>query len=155
MANRQFPSCPLCAYWEKPNRRGERFQLGWGAITFNIDRARKLIDELGLIPQPIETEQLRSFVTWPKPPEVNEAGQQVNHIPRWASINYEHVAHVDRTVPIIIATFELDGTGRHHGPIDGHHRIARALRDGQLEIPAFILDEQRTKKIMRRRRTER
>lgn len=151
MTMSKIPACPECAHWGNKKRRAETFELGWGAIIFNIDRAKRLIGELGLVPQSIDVASLRSCVTWPKPPDVNDAGRRVIRL-QWARINYDHVPHVDATIPIILATFELDGTGPRLAPIDGHHRIARAMRDGLDTLPAFILDEQATRRIMRRRR---
>lgn len=153
MKQQALETCPECTYWEKVNRPTEWFSFGWGTIKFNITRALKIIDELRLVPESVDIEYVRPFVIWPKPPEAAQTARSFSPINLMTRrLNYDHVAHVDPTAPIIMATFEIDDSGPQISPIDGHHRIARALQDGRTEIPAYVLNVSMTKKIMRRRR---
>lgn len=145
--------CPECRYWNRSRRRAEVFSVLFDTITFNIEKTRQLIEKLGLAAEPIDVEQLRPFVQWPPPsPPTSEGGSRSMPIfSVWARINYDHVPHVDPSVPIILATFDIDGTGARQFPIDGHHRIARAFRDGSRVMLAYVLDERATRTVMRRR----
>jgi len=48
----------------------------------------------------------------------------------WTRTNEKHVAHVDETIPGIIAFFEHDGI-KGHVLIDGHHRAAKCVQLGK------------------------
>lgn len=53
-------------------------------------------------------------------------------------INADHAKTVDLTCPILIATIRVDGKDWSL-PIDGYHRIQRALDEGVHTLPAIVL----------------
>ena len=98
--------------------KGEEFHCMRGRYVFDVDKARRLVsdgrDKIELAPEDVEFSVGR------------------------CQINELHLAHVDPSIPGIMAHvyFPDDGRVVHgHRLIDGHHRAARCR---QLGVPFYI-----------------
>jgi hypothetical protein len=122
--------CSVCA---RDPQDGEAFRCYDNTFKFNIDIARKFVSDGR---EPVEMEH-------------DDVVYSINR----AEINEQHVAHVDPSIPGIIAhVFFPTKSGEvvhAHRLIDGHHRAARSL---QLGTPyfAFLLTEQESVAILER-----
>lgn len=139
------PHCPIC----RPmlERRsdgeplGEKFSYGY-CITYDVDKARQMVEDGREIHEV---------------PTINVAG--------WVSYNLEgeiflgrnlvmedHIDHVpdSREDPIVFAhSFRHEeGKKRRLVPIDGNHRIARAIKYKQPIVYAVVLSEDETHGIL-------
>ena len=65
-------------------------------------------------------------------------------------IDPEIVKKADVSVPIILATMTIAGR-KGVFPIDGWHRIARAIQDGLDELPAYVLNKRESDRIVESR----
>lgn len=63
------------------------------------------------------------------------------------SINEEIVEKADMSIPLIIVSSK-GPNGVSYFPIDGWHRIARAIKEGVPTLPAYVLTLEETRKIM-------
>jgi hypothetical protein len=107
------------------------YRIGRGRYEFDVDRARALAAD-GREPVEVEDDSVRDSV-------------------RWSVIDDAHVGHVDPAIPGLIAHVRYtadDGEVIHgHLLIDGNHRAARCLRDGQ-PFFAYLLTEDESEAIL-------
>lgn len=117
-------SCPQCQ--EGP----EYYRMFFDQYKFDVDLARKFC-----------ADERETFLL---------EKDDVEHAVAWAHIHQPHLEHVDLKYPGIVAHYwyVTENDECLHGTvlIDGHHRAARALRDG---VPFFvrILSEEESKQI--------
>src|SRR4051812_29913191 len=117
-------ACPRCK-----SRGSETFYYMGGKYLFDVDKAAVICRD-GREPVEVEDDSIREAI---------EDG----------TIDDFHLDHVDPTIPGIIAQIfhEHEGeTIQAHLLIDGHHRGARAMRDG-LVFSCYLLDEKESKDI--------
>jgi hypothetical protein len=120
-------SCPQCQ--EGP----EYYRMIYNRYKFDVDLARKL------------TSDGRESYLLEK--------DDVEHAVAWAHIHEPHLDHVDLQYPGIVAHywFVTKDDELLHGTvlIDGHHRAARALREG---VPFYVrvMSEQESKQVTMR-----
>jgi hypothetical protein len=63
-------------------------------------------------------------------------------------VNHDHVPTVDLADPVIIAHFELPGEDEPVPiPIDGWHRIQKAINEDVETLPAYVLDLKDSNKV--------
>jgi hypothetical protein len=131
--------CHHCDWWKRSDRPHETFLWGWKQYEWDIDMAKEIVaDGREVYSCPIE--RLKSAVDYPVVPgQFSLIG---------VGVLEEHLDHVDPTMPIIL--------GRIPGqtgvlPFDGHHRIARCIRDNIPEIPCVILTEEESERCNLRR----
>jgi hypothetical protein len=58
------------------------------------------------------------------------------------TVDWEAAKTADVSIPLVLLSSESG-----HLPIDGYHRIARAVLDGLTELPAVVLNSTETKKV--------
>lgn len=63
------------------------------------------------------------------------------------SVNWEHVPNVDLREPVILAWF-FGKTSSGHILIDGHHRLAKARREGVPSLQAHVLTKEESKGVL-------
>lgn len=127
-------SCEQCEWWADPKRPHETFRmLAW---EWDVDRARTMEPaERG----DLEVARIAEIVDYPPVPGVIR--------PLRVPVDPEHVGHVDLAVPVILGVWSAGNAM----VIDGHHRIARAVRDGVEKLPYVLLGEAQLKKCEVRR----
>jgi len=106
------------------------------AHSFDVGAAKRILREKGesalVLPLPVQSAAtFLGFIG-------------IDPVEDWSTINLD--------VPVILVT--VKGS---HLPIDGWHRITKALNEGRETIPCVILDEKETKKVQnaQKRRTKR
>lgn len=60
-------------------------------------------------------------------------------------VDIDHAIHMNRDEPIILAQYhdaKVENLGGRYVPIDGNHRIARAILEGETSIKAYCLSKQ-------------
>lgn len=64
--------------------------------------------------------------------------------PMVIAVNYDRPdwAGIDTSVPLIIASYQLNSQKRYYLIIDGHHRLAKAYEDGLKMMPAVMLSDE-------------
>lgn len=107
--------------WEP---RGETFRFL--AYSFDVDRAKELLAERPRVSDTLEVEECRAFV---------------NRI----VIDKGAVDDADLTVPVI---FWQGEDGKTFLPIDGWHRIAKALKEEVKSLPAVLLTKKESKEVL-------
>lgn len=132
----QAPSAPeLRAAWarkaarergveENPHAREHFHLLG---STWDVGKAWDILEAKPRAPKTIDTEPLKWFAPLIK-------------------TDPKTVTKADLTVPIIVAIVKMK-KGRGAIPIDGWHRITRALKEGLTELPAYVLTAKETDKV--------
>ncbi|MBX7106554.1 MAG: hypothetical protein K1X57_20935 [Gemmataceae bacterium] len=122
------PQCPNC----RDGAQNFHYYAG-GEFIFDVDRARRLIDDGR---EPIELDETTMLENI-ESSELDEC----------------HIAHVDPTVPGILAhIWYRDESGMYvHDRllIDGHHRAARCQREGR-PFAVYVLDETESRAILRK-----
>jgi hypothetical protein len=111
-------------------RRPETFRHLKGLYVYDVDRANALVAD-GRTAVEIAVESVRQCVDE-------------------AVLNEAHLAHVDPSVPGIVAILNCateDGVLRTHVMIDGHHRAARCLQLGTA-FRAYLLSEQESEQVL-------
>lgn len=94
---------------------------------FNVRAAKALCRENTFPIKVLEVEQLRDWVGGPFSPII---------------IKEERIGSADLSIPVIVASLKTSLL-----PIDGWHRIAKALRVG-FEVPCIVLNKKQTREIM-------
>lgn len=147
MPRKKKAACTLCAFWEKPEgeRGSEEFVYCFGIAKYDVEGAKKIITDSPRDVWEVPTAKLAGFVDYPE-------GSS-----SWGThVNAEHVGHVNMDVPIILAYTikprDKDDAPRKLMPIDGSHRIARAVRDNIPIMKCHTLTEEETDKILIDRR---
>ena len=122
------PNCPRCR-----TRGRESFQYSHGRFKFDVERAWTFVADGREV-----LELDRESIEWSL---------------RGASIDEDHLDHVDPGIPGLIAHIWLrsdDGEiSRGHVLIDGNHRAARCLRDTRPFL-VFVLSEEESDAILLR-----
>lgn len=111
--------------------RGEAFWCFKSRYVFDVDLAREYVRE---------GHELSEL-------DPDDVAYSVNR----TEVNEEHVAHVDPSIPGIVAHVFLpdeDGTVSHgHRLIDGHHRAARCQQLG-IPFPVYVLTALESQQIL-------
>jgi len=114
----------------------------WGLFWYDITKAEKFVkaEDIGEIP----IEKLSPLVDYPRNPQ--DIMGDMTKVP----VCIEHLDHIDMTKPIILAyrPKDFEEGKRKILVVDGHHRIARAIRDGLKSLQAYLLSEEETDKIL-------
>jgi hypothetical protein len=126
--------CKHCQWWEDPKRPAELFtRLGQ---VWDVDMASVIAE--GRTVQQCPTAELAQVVDWPKKPRTVS--------PFKVSVLNGHLDHVDTSKPVLIGSTRINpGSGYEHTVLDGHHRIARAVRDRVEYIPVIVLTYEQTR----------
>jgi len=110
---------------------------------FDVNMARKIIRDS--TPRPIGNMQLSGLVNLVKRPTTNEDGSMTMTMGMgidWARIDSLE-PNFDLSFPVIVA--DIKGQIL---PIDGWHRIAKAVDSGITVLPAVLLTKEETQKVM-------
>lgn len=121
-------TCPSCSWWKDGDRPHETFvYLSW---EWDMDEARKMAaQEEG----EVETATLAHIVDYPREPGKLR--------PFRVPVVEQHVDHVPLDEPLLIGLVRI-GEEVATVVIDGHHRIARAVKDGVPKLKYRLLSEQ-------------
>lgn len=124
---------------------GEKFTF-FGMGTFNIDKARQLVAD-GRPVREVPTAKLAEFTSYTGIPGKERILA--------AHVDEEHIDHVpdSKDDPVILAwSPKIRNKPRLCLPIDGHHRIARAVKHNQPTVYVVVLTEKETDKIFKKER---
>lgn len=127
MKRQQIQACESCTYWRDKDRKPEQYRFMFGMFIFDVEQAKRLVGDLELL--------------WFKVEDLQPALQYVN-------IEQVHVDHVDHETPIIVC--DTFGNLRKAGSqlvIDGHHRIARAIKLGKELMQGYRIPGNLAKRI--------
>jgi hypothetical protein len=130
------PECRECNYWNNPVRGPEQFvSFRW---VYDVEEAKRIVKD-GRTVFDCPAEKLGLFVA------VGEhEGDLLRHY-----VSKQHALHVPMDEPVIMAYSPPIGEGpRFLMPIDGSHRIARAVLDGTAMMKAFVLSVEETDRIL-------
>jgi hypothetical protein len=109
-----------------------------------VDAARAMVKD-GREVHEVPTTQLQEFIDYPQKPGVMQILK--------THVDEQHVDHVDLNEPVILAFNPPDRedktTKRCYMPIDGNHRIAKAVKTGAATVKCVILSEEETDKILK------
>lgn len=109
---------------------------------YNINNAKKLIGNRK--PKTFKVSQLKQFVDYPR-------SDKIEFFSVACSIDENHLDHVSDD-PIILAYTPagvLLDNKRCSFPIDGHHRLAKYIRDNKKTIKGHLLTEKETDSILK------
>ena len=122
-------------WWAKADRPHETFVfVAW---EWDIDKAKTITP---IQEGEAETARFADCVEYPTKPDVIDLFK--------VSVNDRHVDHVSLDEPILLGMLRVPGRIKKGEPdvtaicIDGHHRIARAIRDGVEKIKYRLLSEE-------------
>jgi len=125
-------SCSRCRRTEKS--KGETFWCYNKSYIFDVDKAREYVAASDRQPLELDRADVEASV-------------------KRCDINKRHIAHVDASIPGIVAHIYHrgeDGAIVHgHRLIDGHHRAARSLEQNQ-PFAIYVLTEQESIDILMR-----
>jgi hypothetical protein len=137
--------CDKCSWWVAKaagERPPETFVYCF-VYEYDVDKAREMTK--GREVHDVPTSQLAVFVDYPR-----EEGK-INILRTY--IDDKHIDHVDMNEPVILAFNPPDRDDptakRAYMPIDGSHRIARAIKEGAATIKCVVLSEEETDKILK------
>jgi hypothetical protein len=105
------------------------------STQFNVEAAKVIIRETPRSIIKMDIRPLERFVG-KRPKE--EGSYKLSPI----SVNWDKMDNVDLSMPVIVAQ-----KGNSTLPIDGWHRIAKALESGLEELPAVLLTKEETREI--------
>jgi len=109
--------------------------------SFDVGKAKEIIHNK---PRPVHNMSLEGLKTLiPKRPVPVKGGGFTMHPGigvNWAEIDKEDI---DLTFPVIVVT-RKDGS---YLPIDGWHRMAKAMDKGIMSLPAVLLDAKESKEV--------
>ena len=120
----------------------EVFRLFKGMAVYDVDKAREITKD-GRKVYEVETSNVAGWVSYTGDPKT------FNLLA--ARVCEQHIDHVpdSKEDPIIFAySLRREGEERSLMPIDGHHRIARAIKYKQFFVYAFALSEDETDSIL-------
>jgi hypothetical protein len=141
-------SCKSCKFWQDPNRGHESFNLLM--YSWNIDEAKKILAARPRESVEVPLASVRGLIDYPPKPD----GASIMSV--W--VDTDHVSHVDTTIPGIMGYLPIsvplvgktnDASNRHRWPIDGYHRIARAIDLGLTTVPMLMLTAEESDWICR------
>jgi hypothetical protein len=118
-------ACPACRWWADGDRPHETFIcMLW---EWDVDKAHEVAPPEK---HEIDTAQVAVIVDYPRK-------EGMIRRPLRVPVDEAHLGHVPLDRPILIGMLE-------GGPIviDGHHRIARAVRDGVAKLKYRLLSEE-------------
>lgn len=98
--------------------------------TFDVREAKRLITANPRAPEMVRTSVLRPFL-------VHDGGHVIVDDDR-----VESDPMIDVSVPLIVATLDTSCL-----PIDGWHRVAKAIVEGIDELPALYLTREETEQV--------
>lgn len=143
------PNCSYCQSIIKAQTEGtpigEKYSWMCGYAVYDIDKAREFVKD-GRQVHEFPTEQLDGFVDYSDDPTRFKA--------LTTCTNWDHIDHVSdsKDDPIIVALSlkprTKDESKRFHLPIDGHHRIAKAIKHKQPIVYGVVLTEEETDQIL-------
>ena len=127
--------CKLCQFFANPKRGHEGFQML--TLYWDVDAGYELARDREVHQAPLYP-NLARLVEWPPDPVDIDLFK--------VHVDEGHLDHVDMTRPILVSHVPsgLGLTGDDMARpkvIDGHHRIARAIRDGLETVPYVMLTE--------------
>lgn len=131
-----------CEFFEDQNREHETFVYGWGTWSWDIDEAKKIVE--GREPKKADINDVREAVDYPI--QKNEDGTQTIRIDK-IHVCEEHLDHVDPDQPIIIGWWPSWTNLDTNLVLDGHHRIARNIRDETGRIFFHLLTREESDSI--------
>jgi len=111
-------------------------------MTFDISKAEQILKDKPHEVMEAETNLFKDIVAYP-PVEGKMYFMRI-------SINEEHLDHVDMNKPIILVPRPKATLISGDLVIDGHHRIARAMRDGLKMIKCVVLTHEETQSLLQR-----
>ena len=140
------PDCQVCKPILEHRSDGapmdEIFSSGFGMVTYDVDKARQMVKD-GREVHEVPTVNVAEWVSY------NLEGKLFfgrNHV------HENHIDHVSDSLedPVIFAySFRYEeGQKRNLMPIDGNHRIAKAIKYKQPVVYAVILNEEETDSIL-------
>lgn len=142
------PNCPAC--WpildclSDGGPLEEVFSWGHGLAVYDVDRAREMVRD-GRKVWEVDTNTVAGWVSY--------TGDTVKFNVLANAVRPEHIDHVTDSVndPVIFAYAPKpreEGQKRAILPIDGNHRIARAIKYHQPVVYAVALTEEETDSIL-------
>ena len=134
--------CPHCEWWKREDRPHETFRFGWGAFEWDVDKAKEIV--AGREPQETDIANVANAVDYPV--EKTEDGVEHWRIDR-VHVLEEHVDHVDPDEPIILGWYPAEMETKGNVVLDGHHRIARNIKDGTGRIFYHLLTQEESDSI--------
>jgi len=141
------PNCPICKPMLEHLSDGEPleefFSWGNGLAVYDIDKAREMTKD-GRAVHEIETSRVAQWVSYTGVPGT------FNILA--TSVHEQHIDHVpdSKDDPIIFAhSLRHEGQKRGFMPIDGNHRIAKAIKYKQPFVYAVALSEEETDRILK------
>lgn len=147
------PDCEICkailAHQQDGKPLNERFEWLCGMVVYDVDAARKIVKD-GREVYEVQTEKLAGFVSYTGIPNTFNALASY--------VNENHIDHVpdSKDDPVILAYSHKPRTGddwkRHYQPIDGSHRISRAIKYKHPVIYVVCLTEEETDGLLTDRR---
>ncbi len=144
------PDCPHCKPMLESQSDGkpmdERFSYCFGMAVYDVDKAREMAKD-GRDIHEVPTIDIAGWVSY------NLEGKMFFGR---TSVSEAHIDHVpdSKDDPIIFAhSLRREGEKRTLVPIDGNHRIARAIKYSQPFVYAVVLSEEETDSILTDHRT--
>lgn len=119
--------CVQCQWWARPDRPHETFRLLLWEWDVDLAKTKPALQE-----GEIDVSVLADQVDYPKTDSINLMA---------AAINDDHLDHVDLTVPLLLGILRYPEDHLSHVFLDGHHRVARAIRDGIEKLPCKLIGE--------------
>jgi hypothetical protein len=140
-------TCKRCEENQMPGP--EMFKWGWGQVWYDVDKGYRIAAEEKVELETVPVSILQNIVQYPK----RSDGKFDLFL---VQIDEEHLDHVDPDKPLLFAREPPpeDGRIRRSMLIDGHHRLARAIRDGKETISGYSLSDAQTNRIMRDNRRD-
>ena len=139
------PNCPHCKPMLDQQSDGEplceRFSSAFGMAVYDVDKAREIVKD-GREIHEVPTIDVAEWVSY------NLYGKL------FFGRNYVSETHIDHVLdssedPVIFAySLPREGEKRALMPIDGNHRIARAIKYSQPLVYAVVLSEEETDSIL-------
>lgn len=131
--------CQKCEWWFNRATTGDNEWFTWKGQKYNIDIAKEITSNRE--PSLVKTSELSDYVSYISP----GTGIDEDYNMFGVSVYPEHADHVvsDGVQHIIMAA--VPGGG--HFPIDGHHRIVRAMMLRQKFCHCVFLDAAETMRI--------
>jgi hypothetical protein len=143
MAKKRSRRKPRTARVSRTVPRHEQRMCAAGAWLFDVEHAFRLLRAKPRMPQLIEV------VSWSgiHGPD----GSSISPIRPGPSFDPFYAMTVDLTRPLIMATIPTPDGGSATCVIDGTHRLFRALVEGVVTLPAYVLSIAETARITRAR----
>lgn len=135
-------ACSVCEEF-KSAKAHEQFYLSLPyPMTFDITKAEQILKDTPHEVMEAATSLFKDIIAYP-PVEGKIYCLRIG-------INEGHLDHVDMSKPIIIVQRPAATLQDGDLVIDGHHRIARAMRDGLKMIKCVVLTQEETQSLLQR-----